>query len=437
MNRPRRESTYGRGEPVLLRMADVQPQRVEWLWPGRMPLGRITVLAGPAGAGKSFVTTDAAARITTGTPWPDGSACKAGSVLLMTAEDDPADTVRPRLDAHGADVARVHLLPEIRHADGSTRLVTLLDVAAIRTALGELADCRLVVLDPIGSYLAGGVDAHRDNVVRNALGPLAKMATECGVAVVLVAHPPKAGAIVADDLVLGSRAFTALARSVQHVFLDPDNEERRLLLPGKSNLARKPTGLAFTISGDPARVIWEPEPVTIRADDLAAMQCAASRRGPAPVQREAAEAWLAALLECGPVLVPEIKARAKAVGYKWRTVERAKADLRIVESREGFGAPVYWELPHDQSRQVSLEEKNLASMEETWRECEKPRENGGSNITEPAQSRQSRQVSGVGEYGLAPADLDAINAELAAEAQEENEAPRNGRARGAAAWGYP
>ena len=103
--------------PVLTCLASVEPRPVSWLWPGRFPIGRITLLAGRPGEGKSLLTTDVAARVTTGTPWPDGSECPQGSVILISAEDDPADTIRPRLDAHQADVHRVHLLSAVRHTN--------------------------------------------------------------------------------------------------------------------------------------------------------------------------------------------------------------------------------------------------------------------------------------------------------------------------------
>ena len=203
--------------PILTCLADVEPRPVSWLWPKRIPLGRITLLVGRPGEGKSFLTTDAAARVTTGTPWPDGSDCSNGSVILISAEDDPADTIRPRLDAHYADVRRVHLLSAVRRVNGDghyERLIMLADVEAIEAALVQLPDCKLIVVDPIGSFLGGGTDAHRDNEVRGLLAPIAMLAEKHGPAVLVVAHRRKSAGSIADDLALGSRAFTAIARSV-------------------------------------------------------------------------------------------------------------------------------------------------------------------------------------------------------------------------------
>ena len=198
--------------PVLVKMSDVEAVPVRWLWLGRLPLGRLALLAGMPGLGKSFATIDFAARVSTGTAWPDGSPCEQGSVLFIAAEDDPADTVRPRLDAHGADVTRVHMLKGVRRLgqngqqfDGAFLLD---DLTPLETVLTELGDIRRVVIDPIGSYLGGRVDAHRDNDVRAVLAPLAALASKYDVAILLVAHIRKGTAAHADDLVLGSRAFT-------------------------------------------------------------------------------------------------------------------------------------------------------------------------------------------------------------------------------------
>ncbi|MBC7352472.1 MAG: AAA family ATPase, partial [Thermogutta sp.] len=144
-------------QPVIINLEEVVATPVEWLWDKRIPLGRITLLVGKPGQGKSFLTCDFAARVTTGTPWPDGSPCQKGSVLMLTLEDDPADTIRPRLDAMHADVTRVRILKAVnyRDIDGARRQrgLTLADLPVIEKALESLSDCRLVVIDPIGDFL--------------------------------------------------------------------------------------------------------------------------------------------------------------------------------------------------------------------------------------------------------------------------------------------
>ncbi|MGA2233549.1 MAG: AAA family ATPase, partial [Tepidisphaeraceae bacterium] len=127
------------GGPLLTCLADVEPRAVTWLWSGRIPSGRITLLVGRPGEGKSFVTMDVAARVSTGTPFPDGTPCERGSVLIISGEDDPHDTIRPRLDAHHADVSCIHLLSMVRRIgeDGKPLeiMFTLADVTSLEDAL--------------------------------------------------------------------------------------------------------------------------------------------------------------------------------------------------------------------------------------------------------------------------------------------------------------
>ncbi len=336
--------------PVLVRMADVEARSIRWLWPGRIPLGRLSLLVGRPGEGKSYLTCDMAARVSTGTPWPDGGDCPRGSVLMVSAEDDPGDTIRPRLDAHHADCRRVHLLSAVRRVDevGQVReaLLTLADVASIETAMRRLRDCRLVVIDPIGSFLEGATDAHRDNEVRGVLAPIARLAERYDAAVLIVAHRRKSAGANADESALGSRAFTGIARAVWHLSRDADDRRRRLLLPGKNNLAMEGDGLAFAIGGDPPALRWERDPVTITADDaLAAEQSGPGRPGPEPEARNAAADWLRDLLASGEAAAAKIKAEAADAGLNYRTVQRAADSLGVVREKNRFSGGWQWRLP--------------------------------------------------------------------------------------------
>lgn len=352
--------------PVLVCMADVQPRQVQWLWPGRVALGRITLVGGFPGLGKSFLTTDMASRVSTGASWPDGSPCPAGSVILISAEDDPSDTIRPRLDAHHADVRRVHLLSAVRRRTKDGRdcevLFALEDVVALDTALQAHTDCRLVVIDPIGSFLGRRTDAHRDNEVRGVLAPVARLAEKYGPAIVVVSHWNKAWSSVADDLILGSRAFTGIARAVWHLISDVEDKNRQLLLPGKNNLAPGRGGLAFRIQGDPPALVWEPDPVNMSADDaLGLKNRAASNKkpGPKPKARDTAAEWLANLLASGPLAAGEVREAAEAAGCSWRTVQRAADTIEVKRTRSEFKGGWIWELTHSEGSAKKPE--NLSS----------------------------------------------------------------------------
>ncbi|HLP84599.1 MAG TPA: AAA family ATPase [Phycisphaerales bacterium] len=336
----------GGNVPVIVCMADVQPVPVSWLWPGRIARGRITVLCGRPGEGKSFATMDWAARVTTGRAWPDGAPCEAGSVLLVAGEDDPADTIRPRLDAHGGDANRVRMLCGVsRVGKGGQRVeaaFTLADMPELEATLATMPDCKLLIIDPIGSFMGGKVDAHRDNEVRAVLAPLAALAQRTGVAVLLVAHQRKGAATHADDLVMGSRAFTGIARSVIHLLADPDDDKRRLLLAGKNNLAEPAPGLAFTFTGTPARIEWERDPVkTTAADVLVAQATSGERRSK---RRDAAE-WIAEYLAAGPRPAADVERDALAAGIAKSTLNRAKTDAGVEPIKSGFDGGWMWQLP--------------------------------------------------------------------------------------------
>ena len=327
-NESTREAGADATRETVTCFADIGPREVAWLWRERIPLGRLTVLAGRPGVGKSFVTVDFASRVSTGMAWPDGSVNEsAGGVLFFAAEDDPADTIRPRLDAAGADSKRVYYCRNV-------------DLTGIESRVDQVPDCRLVVIDPVGSYLGRYVDAYRENEVRAVLEPLAEIASRRNIAVILVAHTRKAWASFADDSVLGSRAFVGLARAVWHVTKDPHDQTRRLFLPGKSNLSRKTSGLAFWIAPDPARVQWL-GPVELQADDLAVEE---SIRGRKPEARNAAVDWLQTLLREKPMSVQKIRKAAQKAGFSWATVRRAAEMLPIERRKKAFGGGWEWRL---------------------------------------------------------------------------------------------
>jgi hypothetical protein len=408
------------GGPVLTCLADISPVPVKWLWPGRIPAGRITMIVGRPGEGKSFLATDLAARVTTGTPWPDGAPCSGGSVILVSAEDDPGDTIRPRLDAHRADCRRVHLLSMVRQIgeDGKPFdvLFTLANVRELETALQAHPDCKLVVVDPIGSYMGGKVDGNAENEVRGILAPVAKLAEQYGPAVLIVAHRRKASANIADDLAIGSRAFTGIARAVWHLSRDPNNKARRLLLPGKLNLSAEGTGLAFAICGEPPALAWERDPVTMSADDALAEERESDGRGRPADERDAATVWLRCELSSGAaVSVDTLRAAAQEAGLAWRSVQRAAADLRVARHREGFGGGCTWQLPAAPIRATTPENGNIGTNG-TYDET--PTKTGGTYVPE-SHTCQHISLGTNGDDDRAPDDLDYMMAEALAQASKQ------------------
>jgi hypothetical protein len=158
----------------IVNLAEVTPERVAWLWPGRIAIGKLTALVGDPGLGKSTLALDLAARVSTGAPMPDDSPGVAGGVVILSAEDGLADTIRPRLGAAGADLSRVVALTGARDSRGALRFPSLDDLPAIGEAIARL-DARLLVIDPLMALLPGRADSHRDQDVRSVLAPLAQL----------------------------------------------------------------------------------------------------------------------------------------------------------------------------------------------------------------------------------------------------------------------
>lgn len=307
--------------PAIVRLCDVAPRPLEWLWPGRIPLGKLSLICGDPGTGKSLLVADLAARVSAGLAWPDAPAHRAaGDVWLISLEDDLADTIRPRLDAAGAAVSRVHALPDVFSLDAV--------LARLDGALAGTQGARLLIIDPIAACL-GKVDSHKNADVRGALAPLALMAARRGVAVVCIHHLNKSATGPALYRAAGSLAFAAAARAVWLVATDRDDKRRRLFLPIKNNLAEALTGLAYRIEGDKARAVgriaWDPRPIEASADEALAVLTSedTDRRR----DREEAKEWLLDILQGERIGWDEL---IKLAGKEHRegTLRRARGELQ-------------------------------------------------------------------------------------------------------------
>lgn len=336
------------GQRLIIRCAaNVEPENVTWLWPGRIPAGKLTILLGDPEQGKSMLSLAITAAVTHGTGWPDARDFRAepGTVLLASAEDGTGDTIRPRAEAAGVDLSRLRIIEGV----GSENARHILDLGVhlqlLREEIGATPDMRMLILDPLASFMLGP-DSHKGCEVRAALAPLAALAQETGVAVLAVHHMRKSPG-QAIHRGLGSIAFTAAARSVLGVGADPSNPTggRRLLVPVKSNLSARAPVLAFSIrldaKGVPA-VAWEAG--TVEGVDADAVLGGFTDGTPGPdadAQNEAV-AFLRAELADGPRPQGEIMRAARECGHSEKTLRRAKNVLGVVASRIGFGAAGEW-----------------------------------------------------------------------------------------------
>ena len=245
------------GQKLILRASEVVPKRVEWLWPWRIPLGKLTTFAGIGGLGKTFVLCDLIARISRGMPWPDlgGECAEVGQSLFVSGEDDPEDTLVPRLIELGADLNKVAFL--------TTEVLgrfTLADLKTLDRAVDQIGTgVRFVAIDPPTAYL-GKVDDHKNAELRSLLTPLAAWAASRRLAIVFNTHVSKPqGKVEAMMRVMGSVAWVNAVRAGHMFARDPEDPEKRVFVPMKSNLGKPRKGLSYRIlelPNDLARVEW-------------------------------------------------------------------------------------------------------------------------------------------------------------------------------------
>ena len=336
------------------RLSDIDAKPVSWLWPGRIARGKVSIIAGNPGLGKSQITANIASIVTTGGCWPvDGGQCVARDVVFLSAEDDPADTLRPRLEAAGADLNRVHVIDSVLGHTGNGQPLNRTfsiqrDMQALLEKLTELGDVAAVFIDPITAYL-GDVDSHRNAEVRALLAPLSDLAAQRDTAIIGVSHMNKSAGAEALMRVTGSLAFVAAARAAYLVARDEADEARRFFVAMKNNIGPDSMGLAFRIesatvqsSAGPlqtSRVVWEANPVTITANE--AMRTETPEQGSA---LRDAEEWLRETLS-EPTPASEVTRKAEAAGISRITLKRASGSLGVVKQKAAMNAGWVWSLP--------------------------------------------------------------------------------------------
>ncbi len=344
-------------ELVTVCLADVEPRPVAWFWRNRFPLGKLSMLVGNPGLGKSFLSLFMAAKVSAGGYWPESNgsvdplfAVPQGRVVILTAEDDLEDTVRPRLDDMGADCRNILAVSGIRTDNQGLGHVDLRrDIERLERMIECVGNVKLVIIDPISAYL-GDVDSHKNAEVRGMLALLSKLAEHHGAVVLGVSHLNKNQSTSAVTRVQGSLAFTAAPRAVWLVTQDSDDEKRRLLVPVKTNICTDPTSMAFRVVD--GTLIFERDLLKLNCNDLLTENQGNNPDGSAVAQ---AKTWLKDLLSDGRVRSTEVFEMAKREGVAKRTLTRAKAALDIQSQKEGIGpaASWYWKLA-DRGKSTTL-----------------------------------------------------------------------------------
>lgn len=344
-------AVFSEGPRAILRRGDtVTPRAVDWVWPGWLPAGKMAIIGGAPGCGKTTIAGALGATITTGGRWPDGTRARPGAVVIWSGEDGVEDTLAPRMMAAGADMSRVHFVDGIRENGKRYPFDPARDMAPLAAAMQEVGDVRLLVVDPIVSAAAG--DSHKNAEVRRSLQPLVDLAEAKGCALLGVTHFTK-GTQGRDPVerITGSLAFGALARLVMVAAMgNPGSGPERLLVRAKSNLGPNGNGYGYAVEhghlvpGYPdietSRVLWG-SPVEGTAREL--LSEAEEAEAPAPARTAAAE-WLGELLAGGPVESAEIRKAARDAGFTWGTVRNAKDMLGIKAKKSAMQGGWVWQV---------------------------------------------------------------------------------------------
>jgi hypothetical protein len=330
---------------ILTRALDITPEKIEWLWPGTIASGRVTGLVGYPGLGKSQVAMDLAATVSSGHGWPGGITNeRAGDVIVLAAEDDPADTIVPRLMAAGADRSHVHIVKAVKDGAGGERSFNLASDLDRLEREKDLMHVRLVIIDPISAYLGSTrdkrINRNQGGDVRAIQDRLAAFAATHELAILSVAHLNKSSGTKAITRIMGSFEFVAAPRAV-FLVTEEAGTDRRLFLPVKNNLAPDRFGYAFRIEDrivapdiKTSAVVWDHDPVTITADE--ALAAAAKKRSSGAIE------FLEQVLSDGPVDQTEIVRLGKEAGFTEKNLRTAREELGIKSTKEGFGAEGKW-----------------------------------------------------------------------------------------------
>jgi putative DNA primase/helicase len=308
-------------------LSEVQPESVKWLWNGRIPLGKVTMIDGDPGLGKSAITLDLAARVSANNQMPDGTAGAHGGVVLISAEDGLADTVRPRLEVAGADCSRIL---DLTSPNGQLFQIAE-HLAELKQAIQQVKAV-LVVIDPVMAFLPPKKSSNSDQETRQALTPLAKLAEQTGTAVILVRHLNKAETL-SNALYRGggSIAFIGLARSGLVVAESKRHAPSRALAMSKCNLAKLGPSLLYQIreNGGEISVEWNGQSQETATELLLTA-------GP-QINRKHAEEFLLKELSSGPMLSKHLMERGIAEGFSDKTLHRARKELGITSHQTAQG----------------------------------------------------------------------------------------------------
>ena len=335
---------FNQGPRVIgIRLSDVKPERVSWRSRGRFARGKLTIVDGDPGLGKSTMLLDLAAKVTRGEGLPDGDPSPERGVVIVAPEDGIADTIRPRMDLLGADCSHVMVVETTYGTEGERMIQFPADVDVLEGVILAM-DAGFVIIDSVDAVMGDGLKPNSSTDVRKAFLPLARMAERTGATIILIRHLNKSGGTNALYRGTGSIAFIGIARFGLLVAEDPDDPAYRVLSQSKGNIGPPAESLRWRLVGDAtsdhARVEWCG--TSKYSSKHLLMNGSADDQESGPEEKDEAAGWLMSRLSGGSVPSTQVFADAKRAGFGERSVKRAKVTLAVKAEKHGFGGDSKW-----------------------------------------------------------------------------------------------
>jgi putative DNA primase/helicase len=337
---------------ITRRASDITPEPISWLWKYWLARGKLHIIGGVPETGKTTIALAYAAIVSSGATWPDGTRAAVGNVLIWTSEDDPADTLVPRLIRMGADLDRIYFIEEAIPPGAKSRPFNpAIDMPALTEKVEAIGNVVLLILDPVVAAMPMTRNSHNNAETRNGMQPVVDFAKAAGTATIGIGHLTK-GTAGKDPLerLNGSGAFGALPRLVMGAAknnAEGDGEPERIMVRIKSNIGPSGGGFGYhidmaTLHENPAieatRIVWE------HALEGTALELLNAADGEtAKVSKfDEAKRFLRAALSKGERPQKEVEAEALVQGISVATLKRASQDGEVGKRKDGFSCWFWW-----------------------------------------------------------------------------------------------
>lgn len=342
----------------LVKSSDIDLEPTDWLWKYYLAAGKLHILAGAPGSGKTTIAMRLAAIVSTGGKWPDGTKSIPGSVLIWSGEDDPGDTIVPRLAAAGADRDRIYLVGSVSDVDGNRAFDPAQDMEWLEAAIESIDDLKLIIVDPITSAVAG--DSHKNSETRRSLQVFVDLAAKKKAAVIGITHLTK-GTAGRDPLerLTGSLAFGALPRVVfiaaKDAEADEDQDPKRYFTRAKSNIGPDGGGFEYEVvtgkmpGNERIETSWITFGEPLKGTARTILAAADEVKEPDKSEVGRAKSFLGEFLGRGMRTQADCLAAASMEDISERTLKRAKKELGIVARKDKgrMVGPWFWAFPDD------------------------------------------------------------------------------------------